>query len=214
MKQLLIINASSRTNRSITRRLTEKFAAGWSTIHPNGIVKNRDLGVNPPPSISHVWIEAAYAVADGSTTISEALQLSEELIGEIEEADMIVMGVPMYNFGMPAQVKAWFDQVIRVGRTFTIDATAENPYLPLLTLKPVVAILSAGDGELHPGGAMAHLNFLEPHLATLLAFIGLVDLNVIRVGHEQYQDDRFRDSLASAENSIIAAVQKTDLAAR
>ena len=210
MKQLLIINSSSRTNRSITRRLTEQVSTAWSEIHPKGDVTYRDLGVNPPPSISHGWIEAAYAVAGGSTPISEVLQLSEALISEIEEADMIVMGVPMYNFGMPSQVKAWFDQIIRVDRTFTIDATAENPYLPLLTLKPVVAILSAGDGELHPGGTMAHLNFLEPHLATLLAFIGLMDLNVIRVGHEQYQDDRFRDSLASAEDLIVDAVQKTD----
>ncbi len=132
----------------------------------------------------------------------EALALSEVLIDEIIAADAILLGVPMYNFGMPAQLKAYIDQIVRVGRTFAFDATAENPYRPLLASKPVVAILSAGDGSLHIGGTLAHLNFLEPHLATILSFIGLTDVTFVRAGYDEYQDDRAKRSLAAAESAV------------
>ena len=113
------------------------------------------------------------------------MALSETLIEELIEADAIVLGVPMYNFGMPAQLKAYFDEIVRVGRTFAFDADASEPYRPLLSSKPVVVIVSVGDGSLLPGGTLAHLNFLEPHLEAILAFIGLTDITFVRAGYDE-----------------------------
>ncbi|MGD8174899.1 FMN-dependent NADH-azoreductase [Marinimicrobium sp. ARAG 43.8] len=131
-----------------------------------------------------------------------ALAESETLLNEIESADAIVFGIPMYNFGMPAQLKAYFDQIIRVNRSFAFDASAETPYQPLLADKPVTVMVSVGDGSLLPGGALESLNFLEPHLLTMLGFIGLHSVEFIRVGYEEYQDERLAQALQLAERAI------------
>jgi FMN-dependent NADH-azoreductase len=203
MKSLLVINSSGRVTRSITRHLTARFAAGWSSLNPDGEIVCRDVGLNPPPPVNEAWIAAAFCdPATQSSAMREAIRLSETLIDEVAGADAIVFGVPMYNFGMPAQLKAYFDQIVRVGRTFAFDPGVDEPYRPLLASKPVVVITSAGDGAVHPGGALAHLNFLEPHLETILAFIGLTDLSVVRAGYDEYQDDRAKRSLANAEKAV------------
>ncbi|HEX5793108.1 MAG TPA: NAD(P)H-dependent oxidoreductase, partial [Rheinheimera sp.] len=132
-----------------------------------------------------------------------ALAESETLLAEIEAADAVVLGAPMYNFGLPSQLKAYFDQIIRVNRSFRFDPTAEVPYQPLLSDKPVTIIVSVGDGDLLPGGPQFKLNFLEPHLLTMLGFIGLHNVEFVRVGYEEFQDQRLTDAIASAE-AIVA----------
>jgi FMN-dependent NADH-azoreductase len=200
MKTLLVINSSGRVTRSITRQLTSRFAEGWQTLHPNGSLLVRDVGTQAPSAVDEAWIAAAFTPANERTVaMRETLMESETLVEEIFRADAIVFGVPMYNFGMPGQLKAWCDQIVRIGRTFALDATAADPYRPLLPAKPVVVMISAGNGSLHPGGSLAHLNFLEPHLATILGFVGLTDITFIRAGYEEYQDERWLRSLAAAE---------------
>lgn len=212
MKSLLVINSSARSARSITRHLTHRYASGWTLRHPTGRIINRDLGLNPPPAVSESWIAAAFAKPNQLTpSMSDALAASEELIGEIERADAIVIGAPMYNFGAPAQLKAYIDQIVRIGRTFDFEPSdLENPYRPLLAPKPVVIVISAGDGSLHPGGSLAHLNFLEPHLVTVLNFIGLSNISFVRAGYDEYKDDRFKKSLADAELTVDRLVDHLD----
>lgn len=202
---LLVIDASGRVTRSVTRRLTSRFAEVWQRENPEGRVLHRDLLAVPPPLVNEGWIAAAFAESEKRTqTMTEALAASEELIREVEAADVIVIGTPMYNFGMPAALKAYFDQIIRVGRTFAFDPEREEPYAPLLKSKPVVVITSVGDGSLLPGGELAHLNFLEPHLQTMLGFVGLADVRFVRVGYEEFQDGRLRRLLGEAEAAVDA----------
>lgn len=209
MKSLLVINSSGRVTRSITRHLTSRFSEAWLGRNPGGIVVPRDVGQHPPAAVDEAWIAAAFAqLAERDVCGNEALALSDTLIDEIIQADIIVLGVPMYNFGMPAQLKAFVDQVVRVGRTFAFDAVAADPYQPLLESKPVVVITSAGDGAIHPGGSLAHMNFLEPHLETVFGFIGLTDVTFVRVGYDEYQDGRLKRSLASAEATIDQLVER------
>jgi FMN-dependent NADH-azoreductase len=209
MKSLLVIDSSGRVTRSITRHLTDRFAAAWAEQNPGGTIVRRDVGQKPPPPVTETWIAAAFAQpGERLAAEKDPLALSEALIGEIEDAEMIVLGVPMYNFGMPAQLKAYVDQIVRVGRTFAFDATGRNPYQPLLVSKPVAVIVSAGDGAIHPGGALAHLNHLEPHLETVLRFIGLTELTFIRVGYDEYQDGRLKRSLSAAEFEVDRLIER------
>ncbi|MCY1063802.1 NAD(P)H-dependent oxidoreductase [Nannocystis sp. RBIL2] len=203
MHKLLVVDASGRVTRSITRRLARRFAEVWRAREPQGVVLQRDVGLEPPPPVDEPWIAAAFGDPEARSEAGRAaLRTSDALIDELEAADAVVIGAPMYNFGMPAQLKAYFDQVIRVSRTFGFDAAAAEPYQPLLRARPVVVIVSLGDGALNPGGALAHLNFLEPHLRTCLGFIGLTDVTFVRVGFDEFQDGRFRASVAAAEAEV------------
>jgi FMN-dependent NADH-azoreductase len=203
MKTLLVLDCSGRVTRSITRRLTHRFAAAWQARNSDGRVIHRDLGQDPPPPVNEPWIAAAFADPSTHTpAMREALGVSEVLIEEIASADVIAIGTPIYNFGPPAQLKAYFDQVIRIGRTFAFSPGSAEPYQPLLRPRPVIVITSAGDGAMLPGGALAHLNFLDPHLATMLGFIGLTDVSFVRAGYDEFQDDRLRRSIADAERKL------------
>lgn len=206
MKTLLVINSSGRTTRSITRHLTRRFTESWLARHHGGSVIDRDVGLTPPPPVDESWIAAAFTAAEaheGPAGVAPALAVSESLIAELEQASLIVVGAPMYNFGMPAALKAYIDQVVRVGRTFAFDpSNSGSPYEPLLAPKPVVLITSAGDGALQPGGSLESLNFLEPHLKAVFGFIGLDALHMVRAGYDEYQDDRFRLSMARAEGEV------------
>jgi FMN-dependent NADH-azoreductase len=203
MHSLLVIDSSGRRTRSITRALTSRFVAGWRAQHPDAEIISREVGLNPPPTVNEAWIAAAYGGYEPSDPAApHPLTASDTFIDEILRAEAIVLGVPIYNFGMPAQLKAYFDQIIRVGRTFAFQESEEDRYRPLLAPRPVVVLVSAGDGAMLPGGALAHLNFLEPHLTTLLTFIGLTDVTFIRAGYEEYQDDRAKRSLAAAERAV------------
>jgi FMN-dependent NADH-azoreductase len=209
MKSLLVINASGRVTRSITRQLTGRFVEAWRAAHPGAEIIDRDVGIHPPTPVSEAWIAASFTPADQrSPEMHEALEESETFIGEILRADAIVLGVPMYNFGMPAQMKAWFDQIVRVGRTFEFKDDVSDPYLSLLPSKPVVLITATGTSGYEPGGPNERFNFLDPHLQSVLAFVGLGDISLIRVGFEESQDKRFRRSVEAAEASLDEVFEK------
>lgn len=204
MKTLLVINSSARLTRSVTRQLAGRFTAAWLSHEPNTEIITRDVGLHPVPAINEAWIASAYSdPAHHSAEMRQSLASSDELVDEIFRADAIVVGAPMYNFGMPAQLKAWVDQIVRVGRTFNFNPAApENPYIPLVPSKPVVLITSKGVTGYDPGEHSAHLNFLEPHLETVLGLIGLIDVTSIRIASEESNDDYFRQSLSHAQRTI------------
>jgi Acyl carrier protein phosphodiesterase len=203
MKTLLVVHSSGRVTRSITRRLAHRFIRAWSAANPDGAVLERDVGLHPPPTVNEAWITAAFTPPDRRTpAMREALRESDALLDEIDRADAIVIGAPLYNFGMPAQLKAWFDQIIRVGRTFDMTGDPADPYRPLLPPKPVVVLVSAGDAAMLPGGSAFPLATLEPHLTTVLTFNGLADLTFIRVGDEEKPGESHERSIAAAEHEI------------
>src|SRR5262249_6401475 len=137
MTTLLHIDASARRgcsgrvpHGSHTRRLTARFVATWRAHAPDDRVIYRDLAAQPPAPVTDRWIEAAFTPAAQRTPwMADVLGESDQLIDELIAADVIVAGVPMYNFGPPATFKAYIDNVVRIGRTFGFDrARAEAPY--------------------------------------------------------------------------------------
>jgi FMN-dependent NADH-azoreductase len=202
-RTLLRIDSSPRTDaRSHSRRLTGKFVDVWRTHNPAGRVVWRDLRLDVPPHVDQAWIEAAYVAADRRTpAMWRALTTSEALIEELLAADEYVLGVPMYNFGLPSALKAWVDNVVRVGRTFSIvpDDHEDQSYQPLVPPgRPATVIVTSGVGGYEPGGPIWHMNHLEPHLRTIFEFIGITDVRFVYAGYDEFGGDRLEQALKAA----------------
>lgn len=203
MNSLLVIHSSGRVSRSVTRALAHHAIASWREANPGAPVIERDVGLQSPPTVSEPWIAAAYAPATQRTaTERQSLSLSESIIDEVESAAAIVIAAPMYNFGMPAQLKAYIDQLVRSGRTFALTADPANKYRPLLEDTPVLVVESSSTAGFYPGGAIAHLNFLEPHLRTVLGFVGLQSVTFCRVSDDQREEIGAPWSLDSARREV------------
>ena len=120
MTTILRIDASARKSRSLTRTLSKLFIDHWLKAEPTACIIERDVGTNPPSLITEDWIAAVFTDPEKLSPEKQALvEESDELIDEIKRAAIIVIATPMYNYGMPAHLKAWVDQVVRINKTFT-----------------------------------------------------------------------------------------------
>ena len=115
--KLLQIDSSARTS-SATRQLTARFVAEWRENHPDGEVVHRDLSATTLPLITDDWGAAQLEESKRTPAQRSYLSTSDELIEELQAADTVVVGAPMYNFTIPSTLKAWIDQVVRIGKTF------------------------------------------------------------------------------------------------
>ena len=176
MAKVLHIDSSPRGERSHSRKLSAAFVQEWLAKHPGDQVIYRDLGTHPVPLVDETWIAAVYTPEEQRTPeMRTAVRISDELIDELLSVDAIAFGLPMYNFGLPAGFKAYIDQIVRAGRTFS-PATYEG----LVKGKKAYVLMSAGQ-QYSPGGPMASFNQVEPYLKTILGFIGITDLNFVAV---------------------------------
>jgi len=205
MSTLLRIDASARTERSLTRRMTRTFVDTWLDSRPTDRVIERSLAKEPPPFVTEAWIASAFTEPGRRTEEQRrVLEASDRLIDELEQADVIVLGTPMYNYGMPAALKAWFDQVIRVGRTFSFDLSRGDwPLEPILTGKTLVLLSSRGEFAFAPGGARAHMNHLDPHIATCAGYLGVTRSHLVSIEYQELGGERHERSIGSALQSIV-----------
>jgi FMN-dependent NADH-azoreductase len=192
--RLLQIDSSART-ASVTRQLTARFAEQWRKNNSNGEVVHRDLSSTNLPPITDDWAATKLDASQLSAAQRSYLSTSDELIGELRAADTVVIGAPMYNFSLPASLKAWIDQVVRLGQT--VGYGPDGPR-GLLDMKKVVVITSRG-GAYEKGTAAEALDFQEPYLRHILGFIGLTDVTFI------HAENQLREQAAV---SLNAAVQK------
>jgi len=176
MATLLKIDSSPMGEHSISRKLTAEFAATWQKTHPGGKVISRDLTTTKLPAVNGVWAGAAHTPEESRNSEQrEALATSDTLLAELRQADEYVFGVPMHNFGIPATLKLWIDQIVRVGKTFAYGAEGG---IGLLTGKKATLLVASG-GVYEQGTALAALDFVTPYLRTVLAFIGVTDVTII-----------------------------------
>ncbi len=118
---ILLIQASPRGARSQSRTAAAQLLAHLRSLHPGAKVVERDLAKNVPPPVDEPWIAAAFTPAERRTPeMAAALRISDSLIDELLAADIVVLATPKYNFSVPANLKAWIDQIVRVGRTFAM----------------------------------------------------------------------------------------------
>jgi FMN-dependent NADH-azoreductase len=203
MIRVLHLDASPRGNRSHSRRLTQDFMTSWKAVHVNDTVTYRDLGHNPVPTVDEPWIAAAFSSPETHTPeLKAAIALSDELIDEFMAADRYVMGIPMYNFSIPAGFKAYIDQILRVGRTFTVSETG---YQGLATGKKMLIITSRG-GSYPAGTPMAQFDLQEPYLRAAFGLIGVTDITFIHADNLNSGEDARQQSLDQAKSAIQKAV--------
>ncbi|MET0286777.1 MAG: NAD(P)H-dependent oxidoreductase [Polyangiales bacterium] len=194
---------------SHTRRLSARFMQRWLAAAPHTAVCRRDLGSAPPSFPTAAFVEASLTSAtQRSSEMVRALAESDALVDELIASDLIVAGVPMYNFAPPAQFKAYIDNVVRVGRTFGFDRAREPPYFPLLPAGKTLVLLSArGDYGYEPGQRAAHMNHVEPSIRTAFGYLGILDVRSIAIEYDEFpRDPRHAESVARAEAAVDALV--------
>ncbi|MCU6499963.1 NAD(P)H-dependent oxidoreductase [Rugamonas sp. A1-17] len=213
MTTLLHLDSSARPGSSAnqpfgshTRRLTSHFVAQWRAAHPDGTVIYRDVGAHPPRHVTGEWIHAAFTKPEHRLPwMDAALRESDQLIDELCAADVIVAGVPMYNFNVPAQFKAYIDNIVRVGRTFGFDRGRTGaPYWPLLDQdrKSFVILSSRGDYGYGEGQRIAHMNHVEASITTALGYIGITNVHGVAVEFDEFGDARLQESIVAAESHV------------
>jgi FMN-dependent NADH-azoreductase len=176
MPTLLKIDSSPMGERSISRKLTARFAETWIKTHREGTVLSRDLTTLNLPVVDATWVAAAFTPEDARSAEQKgALAVSDLLIADLKNADEYVVGVPMHNFSIPSTLKLWIDQVVRAGETFSYTP---NGAKGLLAGKKVTLLMASG-GVYEHGSALASLNFVTPYLRTVFGFMGITDANFI-----------------------------------
>ncbi|MEJ8567995.1 FMN-dependent NADH-azoreductase [Elongatibacter sediminis] len=172
MKTLLQIQSSLSSDDGQSSQLAHRFAARWLQANPGGRIVVRDLARNPVPHLTAERFQAFLTdPEDRSPRQREIVAESETLIGELEAADAIAIGLPMYNFGIPSTLKAWIDHVARAGRTFRYT---ENGPEGLLADRPVY--LLAARGGLYHGTPR---DTQSAYMMNFLGFIGLHDVEFV-----------------------------------
>lgn len=199
--KILSLQSSVNGDTSITRSLSTTYIECQKIAHPGATVVEHDLANQNFP---HMRSELVSVTLGLGHVPSAAADLSEQLIVELEQCDVVVLGAPMYNFGMPSTIKAWFDYVMRVGRTFRYVDGAPQGLLPS-GKKAIVFVASGGIYSEGPGQAM---DFLEPHMRWLLRFIGITDVTFVRAEGLVYGPDAAQAATTDAHEKARALVGK------
>lgn len=208
MAHLLHIDSSPRGERSHSRRLSREFVEAWKQAHSGDTVTYRDVGRNTVPHVDEPWIAASYTPPEQRTPeMWEAICISEQLVDEFLGADIYVIGVPMYNFSVPSALKAYIDQIVRIGRTFAFEPeNSANPYQPLVLGKKMFIIAARGSSGFGAGGQYEMLNYQTPYLAAVFGFIGITDIDFVEVENDEYGGQKLADAIAQARIQIAQLV--------
>lgn len=202
--KVLEVSASARRTGSVSRQWSAAVIEGLKEAGSEISLKVRDLA-DGVPLIDEAWIAANFTPPEQRTDAqAAALSLSDRLIAELQEADLIVIGAPVYNFSIPASLKAWIDLVTRARVTF--QYTEKGPEGLLKGKRAVIVVASGG---VKPGSPA---DFATGYLKFLLAFIGVTDVSIIAADQLAYDADgaakRAASDLSSALSSLLAPLER------
>jgi FMN-dependent NADH-azoreductase len=195
---ILVVSSSANGDLSVSNALATRFVDAVRESDPGASVVLRDVGANPLP---HLTADTVAAIKGEPTSEAElaARALSDALIGELKQADTIVIASPMYNFGISSTLKTWFDHVLRAGVTFRY--TSEGPQ-GLLGDKKVVVIESRAGA--YAEGPAAAMDGQEPHLRAMLGFVGIADLTWVRAEGLAFGPEAANASIEAAATQLAA----------
>ncbi len=203
MPRLLVVETSPRGDFSISRGLTRRFVAEWRAAHPDGQVVERDLMKTELSFVNAPWLQAYFTPPERhSADMKAVLRLSDELVAEVLGADHLVIATPVYNYNVPAALKAWVDHVVRKGQTLGNDGVG------LVTGKKATVLLASG-GVYTQGSPIRDRDIATQYLRLILNVIGITDVTFIAAGGAKAVDlgeigrDAFLDTF---RNEIEAEV--------
>jgi FMN-dependent NADH-azoreductase len=177
MKNILFIQSSPRDSESYSQRVARSIVDDLTKRYRDAKVTVHNLAANPPPHVGPAFVGGLSSAREKlSSQQAAALAVSDKLIDELTAADILVLAVPMHNLGIPSTLKAWIDHVVRAGRTFTYTANG-----PQGLVKGKRAIVVLASGGVYSTGPTKAVDFQEPYLRTILGFIGITDVDVVRV---------------------------------
>jgi len=195
--KILQVNSSARLDSSFSTRLANGLVARLRTEHPAASLTVRDLARTPHPALDESALQALFTPVEQRTPEHHARVAQDDaLIAELQAADVVVLGVPMYNFGVPAGLKNWIDAISRAKVTFRY--TEKGPE-GLLTGKKVYVVLTRG-GQYRNTPADSQV----PYLKTLLTFLGMTDVSFIYAEGLAMGPQAEQAALASAQDQIDA----------
>jgi len=201
---ILQVNSSARGfangTGSFSTRLANDVVRGLRAAHPEATLTVRDLILTPHPGLDESALRALFTPAEHRTPEQAArVALDDGLIAELLAADVIVLGVPMYNFGVPSQLKAWFDAIARAGVTFRY--TEKGP-MGLIEGKTVYAVLTRGG--MHRGQPTDNV---APYLRVMLGFLGMTDVHFIYAEGLAMGPDAEARAVADAQAEITRLLE-------
>ena len=195
MTKVLVLNSSVSGGASASRALVQTAVDALSK--PGVAIIERDLGADPIPHLTPETVGVIRGADPVTPAQVEARALQQELIGELKDSDVLVIGAPMYNFAIPSGLKTWFDHVLRAGETFKYSEAGPEG---LVTGKKAIVVLSRGG--LYSEGPMAALDSQEPHLRTLLGFMGVTDVTFVRAEKLGFGPDAVAQAMGEARDHI------------
>ena len=199
---ILHIDCSPR-RESHSRTLSAAIVARLFALFPGAGVTRRDLGREPIPHAESDYASALSSPAALATTPSDgAVRLSEQLIREVEVADVLVIGTPMNNFTVPSVFKAWIDQILRMGRTIGVSPAGEK--VGLLQDRPVY--IGIASGGVFTGDGAKQPDFLTPYLTAAFGCVGLSSLQFFPLQATVFLD---REQLAVGRETLLASMDTT-----
>jgi FMN-dependent NADH-azoreductase len=194
---ILQINSSLRAANSESNRVAGNIVAKLRAANPNASVKVRDLGANAHPVLDEAALGALFTPADQRTPEQAARVAQDDaLIAEVQAADVVVIGAPMYNFGMPVQLKAWFDAIARAGVTFRYTESG-----PEGLLKNKKVFVATARGGIYPEDADPQV----PHIRMLLNFLGMTDSTFVYSNGQSMGPDAASKGQLEAD-AVVAAI--------
>lgn len=193
--KILQINSSARSAGANSTRIADGIVARLKEQHPDAVVDLRDLARDPHPVLDEAALSALFTPVDQRSPEQAArVALDDAAIAQLQSADVIVLGVPMYNFGVPAQLKTWIDAVARAGVTFRY--TANGPEGLIKGKKVYVALARGGIYRDTPSDSQV------PYLKSVLAFLGITDVEFIYAEGLALGGDSAEKAFAGAEEQI------------
>lgn len=190
MTNILRIDASARNDGSTTRQLSAQLVNHLIEQGYGAKVVHRDLALTPPALLTEGWVGANFTDdADRSDEQKALLASSDEMIAELEAADTIVIGVPVYNFGIPAALKAWIDQIARARRTFRYTEAGPEG---LLTGKKAYLVVASGGV---PVGS--DYDFASRYMLQVLGFVGITDVTIIAADQQMMDGEALNRATAA-----------------
>ncbi|RED92219.1 FMN-dependent NADH-azoreductase [Marinoscillum furvescens] len=209
--KVLSIQSSASMDRSLTRQLSAQFIQSLAQ-KINFKLTTLDLVNDNPPFVTPEWIAGAFSRKRLTVTQKAALEKSDNYIQQVRHADLLIIGAPMYNYGMPAVLKAWIDQVARVNKTFSFDLSrGDEPIRPILSGKIAVVFTSSGEFDFQPGGSRSNHNHLVPHIKSCAHYLGVdtvKNFHQIGIEYQEFKDLRHEQSKARAFQQIPELVSK------